>query len=517
MIIVKILAFLVKLCENKKRAVCPLIPFYIFQAAVVMAVKSELEGLIHNHNLLISRGSVVEAAKVKDLIAGYMSQKDMMPRLYRAIRDKFEEFIYCAETNFERFKEIINYEHLTQLEFLYPSYFNELPAEINKSAEKMIAAHSSLYAGLLISSSIHADKKILAGVVESFLERRKFDEIERIFDRLEETRLMKMQLVTEDSLVKDFPLISDDDAAERIGKAFYGLYSIEADKLENLQSDYSAGSAYRIGNILTSYFDTQELIKDAEMTSTATLYLKEIVARTNSDNIEKLISFLQRFRKNPAIKRYGEANPEIFGSYINSPDVRDGLVELVRNLLGKTRFDEVDKLSTALKGMIGFQPTFRDHLATLKENGFFVQAIDMAEKLQLRGEITDELKLEAFVKLMDELTKNPIKGAVGRLKKFSSKQGINSESYPQITAMVTNNIQGIEKINPELVFDLESLYRLLKIERKQDGGLDFNPAKLFEPIIWFFGLLFRGFIKLAGIIGGVLSSSRKSSSAARTR
>ncbi len=482
-----------------------------------MAVKGELEGLIHNHNVLISRGSILEAAKIKELIAGYLSQKDMAPRLYRAIRDKFEEFIYCAETNFERFKEIINYEHLTQLEFFYPEYFDELTIEINKSAEKMITAHSPLYTGLLLASSIHADKKIMAGIVEHLLDKHGFEEIERIFDRLEETRLMKMRMVNENSLVKDFPLINDSEAAERIGKALYELYNIEADKLENLQSEYSAANAYRIGNILTSYFDNLELIKDAEMASTATLYLKEVVARTNSDNIGKLISFLQRFRKNPAIKRYGEANPEIFGSYINSPDVRDGLVELVRNLLGKTRFDEVDKLSTTLDGMIGFQATFRDHLATLKENGFFVQAIDMAEKLQLRGEITNELKLEAFGKLLDEIHKNPVRGAVGRLKKFSAKQRINSESYPQISDMVSNKIHGVEKTNPEIAYDLEGLYRLLKIERKQAGGSDFNPGKLFEPIIWFFGLLFRGFIRLAAIIAGSISSSRKPGPAQGTR
>jgi len=476
-----------------------------------MAVKGELEGLVHNHNVLISRGSILEAAKIKELISGYLSQKDMVPRLYRAIHDKFEEFTYCAESNFERFKEIINYEYLTQLEFFYSEYFTELTAEINNSAEKMIAVRSHLYAGLLIASSIHADKKILADVVEHMLEKKRFEEIERIVDRLEETRLMKMRMVKEDALVKDFPLINDDEVTERIGKALYEVYGIEADKLDDLESEFSAASAYRIGNMLTANFDSLKLIKDAEMASTATLYLKEVVSRTNSDNIDKLISFLQRFRKNPAIKRYGEENPEIFGSYINSPDVRDGIVDLVRNLLGKGRFDEVDKLSTTLEGMIDLQPTFRDHLGTLKESGFFVQAIDMAEKLQMREEITDELKLEAFTKLMDELQKNPIKGAVSRLRKFSGKRRINSETFPRITEMVTSKLKGVEDINPEISIDLEGLYRLLRIERKQASGASFNPGKLFEPIVWFFGLIFRGFIRVAVMLFGLLGSASKSS------
>ncbi|MBW7997697.1 MAG: hypothetical protein FVQ81_14205, partial [Candidatus Glassbacteria bacterium] len=101
-----------------------------------MAVKGELEGLVHNHNVLISRGSIEDAAKVKELISGYLSQEDMVPRLYRSIRDKFEEFLSCAETNFGRFTEIINYEHLTQLEFFYPEFFTELATYIDNSAQK---------------------------------------------------------------------------------------------------------------------------------------------------------------------------------------------------------------------------------------------------------------------------------------------------------------------------------------------------------------------------------------------
>lgn len=477
-----------------------------------MAVKGELEGLVHNHNVMISRGSIEEAAKIKELIGGYLSQKDMIPRLYRAIRDKFEEFIYCAETNFGRFEEIINYEHLTQLEFYYPEFFRELAAEINNSARKMSEAGNPLYAGLLNSSSIHADRKLLVRVIEHFLNNGKYEEVERIFDRLEETRLMKVRMGGENSLMKDLQLISNQEAAERIGEILYENYSREAEKLEKLEDDYSAASAYRLGNILTAYFDDQQdLIKDAEMASTATLYLKEIVGRTNPDNIDRLVSFLQRFRKNPAIKRYAETNPEIFGSYINSPDVRDGLVELVRNLLGKARFDDVNRLAGSLEGMMSFQPTFRDQMATLKENGFFVQAIEMAEKLQMREELTDDLKLEAFNKLLSDVHKNPTRAVLQRLKKFCTKQRINSENFPRIAGMVSDKLDGVEKANPEIAFDLDGLYRLLKLERQQGVGAQFNPGKLFEPIIWFFGMIFRGFIKLAGMLAGGISSARKDS------
>src|SRR3972149_239666 len=99
-----------------------------------MAVKGELEGLVTNHNLLISRGSIDEAAKIKELIGGYLSQKDIMPRIYRAVRDKFEEFLFCAESNFIRFREIINYKHLTQLEIYYSEFFSEFVRELNQSA-----------------------------------------------------------------------------------------------------------------------------------------------------------------------------------------------------------------------------------------------------------------------------------------------------------------------------------------------------------------------------------------------
>jgi len=153
-----------------------------------MAVKGELEGLISNHNLLISRGSIVEASKIKELIAGYISQKDMIPRFYKAIRDKFEEFLFCAETNFGRFRDIINYKQLTQLEFFYPEIFRDFAKELHESCEKMFSAGNPLYSGLLAASSIHTSRDMLVKIVGHFLHKKNFKDLETVFRRLDETR-----------------------------------------------------------------------------------------------------------------------------------------------------------------------------------------------------------------------------------------------------------------------------------------------------------------------------------------
>jgi hypothetical protein len=182
---------------------------------------------------------------------------------------------------------------------------------------------------------------------------------------------------------------------------------------------------------------------------------------------------------------------------MNSPDVRDVLNDLMRNLLGKTRFDEAKRLSNSLESIISFTPIFREQLATLKENRFFVQAIEMAEKMQLKEEITDELKLEAFRKLMEDFEEKPVKGsALQRLKKFSLKYKINTQNYSQIKDEVPERLEAMEKKNPEIAKDINSLYVVLNLERKIAKTEGSSMGKLFEPIIWFFSLIFRLFISL---------------------
>jgi len=218
------------------------------------------------------------------------------------------------------------------------------------------------------------------------------------------------------------------------------------------------------------------------------------------DHTADLVSFLDNFKKNPAIKRFASENPQMFESYMNSPDVRDVLGELVRNLLGKTRFDEAKVLDEALVGIISFAPIFKDHLASLKENGFFVEAIEMAEKLQMKEEITDELKIEAFRKLLTDLHKNPVRPNLERVRKFSGKQKINVQVYPQIEEWTTQQLEEIEKLYPEISFGLERLYQILRIEKKEVVSGTLSLGKLFEPIYWFFALIFKLFIRLIAAI-----------------
>jgi len=462
-----------------------------------MAIVGELEGLISNHNLLISRGQIIEAAKVKELIAGYISRRDMLPRLYKAIRDKFEEFLYCAETNFERFNEIINYKHLTQLEFFYPEYFNEFARDLKQSAEKMISLGNYLYAGLLCASSIHTDRKILYNVVEYFLLQKNYADLERVFERLEETRQLKMSYKPQQSLTESFSLISDPEIAQNIGKLIFEAYSEETRKLETQLGGYTpAKNAYKLATILTLYLSDLGLITDSSLVSTATLYFKELARRADMDNLDELFEFLEKFKNNPATKRFAGENPEMFNSYMNSPDVRDVLGELMRNLLGKAKFDQAKRLDESLEGIISFTPIFKDHLASLKENRFFIQAIEMAEKLQLKEEITDELKLEAFRKLMDDLGKNPVKASVQRVKKFCTKYRINVQTYPQITEEVISKLEELEKQNPEIAWDLSQLYPILNLEKKEEESSTLAMGKLFEPIVIFFTWIFKMFVHL---------------------
>ncbi|OGG06703.1 MAG: hypothetical protein A3F83_07570 [Candidatus Glassbacteria bacterium RIFCSPLOWO2_12_FULL_58_11] len=466
-----------------------------------MAVKGELEGLVTNHNLLISRGSIDEAAKIKELISGYLSQKDMMPRLYRGIRDKFEEFLFCAESNFNRFREIINYKHLTQLEFFYPEFFPEFVKELNQSAEKMFETNNQLYSGLLAASSINTSREILVKVIEFFLKNKNYTDLEILFGRLEETRSMKMNLHVQGGAVKEYPLIADREKAEKIGKLIFEAYSNETAELEKNMLNGSYRNAYRLAGILTAHLPELALITDSGMASTSTQYFRELVQQADIDSTDELVAFLEKFKKNPAIMRFASENAEMLESYMNGPDVREELGRLIRNLLGKTRFDEVNLLSQTLEGITSFSPVFKDHLSSLKENGFFVQAIEMAEKLQLKEEITEDLKLEAFRKLMDDFCKNPIKTSLQRLVKFSSKFKINVQNHPQIADSVIQQLEGIEKVNPEIGYDMERLYQVLHIEKKEivsSSGV--KVGKMLEPVIWFFSMIFKLFLKLISVV-----------------
>src|SRR3989339_807897 len=266
-----------------------------------MAVKGELEGLVTNHNLLISRGSIDEAAKIKELISGYLSQKDMMPRLYRGIRDKFEEFLFCAESNFNRFREIINYKHLTQLEFFYPEFFPEFVKELNQSAEKMFETNNQLYSGLLAASSINTSREILVKVIEFFLKNKNYTDLEILFGRLEETRSMKMNLHVQGGAVKEYPLIADREKAEKIGKLIFEAYSNETAELEKNMLNGSYRNAYRLAGILTAHLPELALITDSGMASTSTQYFRELVQQADIDSTDELVAFLEKFKKNPAI------------------------------------------------------------------------------------------------------------------------------------------------------------------------------------------------------------------------
>lgn len=481
-----------------------------------MAVKGELEGLISNHNLLISRDSIVEAAKVKELIGGYLSQKDMIPRFYKEIRDKFEEFLYCAETNFGRFREIINYKQLTQLEIFYPEIFKDFTKELNESCEKMFTAGNPLYAGLLAASSIHTSRDILVKIVGHFLHKTNYNDLEAVFARLEETRNLILSLSPHNGIIKDIPLIADQEKAEKIGKMIFEAYSDESQFIENqpFGTGPSIWNAYKLATILTAYLPELGLITDGSMANTATLCFKELARRVDIDKTAELVSFLDKFKQNPAIKRFADENPQTFENLMNSPDVRDVLGGLVRNLLGKTRFDEVKVLDEALIGIISFAPVFKDHLSSLKENGFFVEAIEMAEKLQMRDEITDDLRIEAFRKLMEDLHASPVKANIKRVRKFAIKHKINVQTYPKIEEWTTQQLEEIEKSYPQISDDLERLFLILRIEKKEIVVGTLNLGKLFEPVYWFFALIFKIFLRL---ITAVVTRGGKTSQEAGKR
>jgi len=463
-----------------------------------MAVVGELEGLVSNHKLLVSRGEIVEAAKVKDMIGEYLSQEDRRNRLYRGISEKFEEFIFCAETNFEKFQEIINYKMLTQLEYFYPEYFGELTKAIEESAKKHLTSGKQIFAGMLLASSRTADCHIIQNVIEYYLQKKMYPQLERIFDRMEETRQLIQTYSAENGKEGEaIPLITDEEVAEEVARKVFEAYSEETAKMENRTGGLVyAQNAYLLANILSARLPEQELLLDSSLVSSAVIYFKELARRADIDQTAELVRFVENFKKNPAAMRFAKDNPELFRNYLNSPDLKEVLDNLVRNLLGKTRFDEVNLLSVALEGMISFTTVFNDHLSSLKENGFFVQAIEMAEKLQLTEALTEELKLEAFRTLMGDYEASQVKSNWSRLKNFSVKHEINCEKFPQLAGEVAEKLEEIERINPDLKSDLNQIYDLLHLERKEEETVAFNPFKLFEPVILFFTWIFKLFLRV---------------------
>ncbi len=462
-----------------------------------MAVVGELEGLVSSHKMLISRGSIIEAAKVKELIGGYLAKKDRYNRLFRSISEKLHEFIYCAETNFEKFQEIINFKMLTQMEYFYLEYFGELTDNIEESAKKNIATENYYYVGLLLGSSRTADNKILLKVIDYFLQYKMYPQLERIFDRLEETRQSVLAFSAEGDKEVPIMLIPDPKVAEEAGRKIFEAFSEETAKMESQTEVFTfAQNAYLLANILSARLPEQGLILDSSLVSSAIIYFKEVVRRADIENTGEMISFVENFKKNPAARRFAEENPELFRNYLNSPDLKEILDNLVRNLLGKTRFDEANLLAETLKGMISFTALFKDHLGSLKENGFFVEAIEMAEKLQLTEALTEELKIEAFRTLMTDYAGSQVKANFTRLRNFCNRHEINCIKLPKLTEEVSEQLVKIEKINPEIESDLNRLYTLLGLERQKQETFLFNPLKLFEPALLFFGWIFNIFIRI---------------------
>lgn len=473
-----------------------------------MAVVGELEGLVRNHDLLISRGTVVDAAKIKGLVSEYMSRNDMYSRFYKPIREKLEELLFCAETNFEKFQEVLNYKQITQLEYFYPEYFKEFSRDLNQSAQGRFNAGYQLYSGLLTASSLHSDRKILLKSIEHFLIKRDYHTVHAIFERLDETRRTVLAFNAEAGIDNPVPLIQDQSVSLEAGKMLFKAYSEETARLEGPNAGYSfARNAYLLADIMSAYFSEQELITDSTFVSAGTLYFKELTRRADIDNTAELIKFVEQFRSNPATQRFHQESPELFANYMNSVDVRESMNELMLNLLGKTRFDEARTLAQVLEGMMSFDSIFHQHLGTLKENRFYVQAIEMAEKMKMKDMLTDDLKVEALRTLMTDYSESPLKSNLKRVKNFCQRHGINAQSFPHIGKEVREQLEQLERYNPDLEHDLDQLYRLFKLprERKEQGNV--FVFKLFEPIIMFFVWFFKLFLRLA--TGGYSSAQSK--------
>ncbi len=474
-----------------------------------MAVVGELEGLIRNHDLLISRGSIVDAAKVKALISEYMSRNDIITRFYKPIREKLEELLFCAENNFEKFQEVLNYKQITQLEFYYPEFFKEFSRDLNESAQGRIAAGVQFYAGLLAASSLHADRRILLRTIDHFLSKREYNKVQRIFERLDETIRTISDMGAETGAEKHYDLISDPDVAKEIGKLLFTAYSEETSRLEGPNPGFSfARNAFMLADIMSAYLPEYELITDSSLVSAAVLYFKELARRSDLDNTADLVRFIEQFRKNPATERFRRDNPELFSNYFNSQDVRDLLNDLVRNLLGKTRFDEARNIASALNGIISFDSIFLDHINSLKENRFYVQAIEMAEKMQMKDMLTDDLKIEALRTLMSDYIESPLKSNLKRLRNYCARYGVNGQSFPAIATQLREQLEQVERANPDLVTDINQLYHVFKIQRTMREHGQIALLKLFEPIIFFFTWIFKIFLRIVTGSSGAVQPSK---------
>ncbi|MEA2062864.1 MAG: hypothetical protein U9P14_04125, partial [Gemmatimonadota bacterium] len=174
-----------------------------------MTAVGELEKLILTHDQFISRGQVIEAVEIKKLIGPHLSERDRAARLYRTVNEKAEEFIECAESNFEKFQEIINYKLLAQLEYYYPEYFGALTRALRDSAEKNIEDEQWLYAGLLCASSRTVDADIILSVINYFLGKKQYKQLMLIFERLGETRTAVQDFLAQDGEKTDIPLLEE--------------------------------------------------------------------------------------------------------------------------------------------------------------------------------------------------------------------------------------------------------------------------------------------------------------------
>jgi len=462
-----------------------------------MAVVGELEGLIRNHDLLISRGSIVDAAKVKALISEYMSKNDIISRFYKPIREKLEELLFCAENNFEKFQEILNYKQITQLEFFYPEFFKEFSRDLNDSASGRIAAGVQLYAGLLAASSLHADRRLLFKTIDHFLSKREYTKVQRIFERLDETARTVAAMGADNGNSKNYILISDENVAKEIGKMLFAAYSEETSRLEGQNQGYAfARNAFLLANIMSTYLPEQELITDSSLVSAAVLYFKELVQRTDIDNTPDLVKFIEQFKNNPATMKFRNESPDLFANYMSSQDVRESLSELIRNLLGKTRFDEARNLAASLEGMIAFDSIFLDHIGSLKENRFYVQAIEMAEKMKMKDMLTDELKVEALRALLSDYSESPLRSNLKRLRNFCSRYNINTMSFPGIATFLREQLEQIERANPDLSADIDQLYKVFHVQKVRRETMQLGLLKIFEPIVFFFTWVFKLFLRV---------------------
>ena len=113
--------------------------------------------------------------------------------------------------------------------------------------------------------------------------------------------------------------------------------------------------------------------------------------------------------------------------------------------------------------------------------------------------MSDELtpqQITAEEQLLADLHKNPVRPNLERIRKFAGKHKINVQTYPQIEEWTTQQLEEIEKLYPDIAFGLERLYKILQIEKKEVVHGTLSLGKFFEPIYWFFALIFKLFIRV---------------------